>query len=602
MCRIAGIFDPSNAQLEQDLLRFRDAMERGGPDDAGIYRDGNLALGHRRLSIIDLSSAGHQPMLSEDANLVLSFNGEIYNYQELRAELMAAGFAFKTQTDTEVLLKAYEKWGTACFAKFNGMFALAIYDKSKNELVLARDHAGIKPLYYHWKDGKLYFASEIRAFKALGNFSENPDWPIYFLAFGHLPEPITTLQDVQPLAKGTCLIIHVETKQTTAFSFAHTKFSSAISNEKEALAAVNTALTQAVERHLIADAPIGLFLSGGIDSSLLTLLAQPILKEKLQTLSIVFDETEFSEQKYQDLILAQTGAQHHSYTVTKDQFLTALPDVLDAMDQPSTDGINSYFICQYAKAAGLTAVLSGLGADELFGGYNSFVNAAKVTWLQKIVPPFVFKWAQYLPKDKYQKLAFLALPGPIGGYLFNRGLLCPKEISTLLAVKEKKVWQMLANLNTHYDLNGNPNEFAQLTPFNQASVQETNLYMQNQLLKDSDYMSMWHAVEIRVPFLDKTVMDLAYAIAPEIKAKSPKKYLLIHAFQNLLPEAIWNRPKMGFTFPFQRWLQGFQFANTKTAEGATNQGYAQQQFQKGNYKWSRYWATQLVQELKNTSN
>lgn len=154
----------------------------------------------------------------------------------------------------------------------------------------------------------------------------------------------------------------------------------------------------------------------------------------------------------------------------------------------------------------------------------------------------------------------------------------------------------------HYALNNNPNEFAQLAPFNQASVQETNLYMQNQLLKDSDYMSMWHAVEIRVPFLDKTVMDLAYAIAPEIKAKQPKKHLLIHAFQNLLPEAIWNRPKMGFTFPFQRWLQGFQFANTKTEEGITNQRYAQQQFQKGNYNWSRYWATQLVQELKNTSN
>jgi asparagine synthase (glutamine-hydrolysing) len=602
MCRIAGIFDPTNTQLEQDLLRFRDAMHKGGPDDAGIYQDGNLALGHRRLSIIDLSSAGHQPMLSEDANLVLSFNGEIYNYRELRQELVAAGFTFNTQTDTEVLLKAYQQWGTDCFAKLNGMFALAIYDKSKNELVLARDHAGIKPLYYHLQDGKLYFASEIRAFNELGYFTENPDWPIYFLAFGHLPEPITTLQDVQPLPKGSCLTLQLAHGTTTHFSFAKQTYSHELTNEKELLAQVNNTLSQAVERHLVSDAPIGLFLSGGIDSSLLTLLAQPLLKEKLQTLSIVFDETEFSEKKYQDIIIAQTGAQHHTYTVTKNQFLTALPDVLAAMDQPSTDGINSYFICQYAKAAGLTAVLSGLGADELFGGYNSFVHADRVDWLQKIVPSFVFKWAQYLPKDKYQKAAFLAIPGPIGAYLFNRGLLCPKEISKLLAVNEAKIWQLLSKLNDNYQAENSSSNYANLAPFNQASAQETNLYMQNQLLKDSDYMSMWHAVEIRVPFLDRELMQLARKIAPQLKAKQPKKYLLIHAFLNLLPEAIWNRPKMGFTFPFQQWLQGFQFAaNTKQISHSArkiNNSYAQQQFQKGNYNWSRFWATQLVQEIK----
>jgi asparagine synthase (glutamine-hydrolysing) len=578
MCRIAGIFDPTNTQLEQDLLRFRDAMHKGGPDDAGIFVEGNLALGHRRLSIIDLSSAGHQPMLSEDANLVLSFNGEIYNYRELRQELVAAGFTFNTQTDTEVLLKAYQQWGTACFAKLNGMFALAIFDKSKNELVLARDHAGIKPLYYHLQDGKLYFASEIRAFNELGYFTENPDWPIYFLAFGHLPEPITTLQDVQPLPKGSCLTLQLEKGTTTHFSFAKQTYSHELANEKDALAQVNKTLSQAVERHLVSDAPIGLFLSGGIDSSLLTLLAQPLLKEKLQTLSIVFDETEFSEKKYQDLIIAQTGAQHHTYTVTKNQFITA------------------------AKAAGLTAVLSGLGADELFGGYNSFVNAAKVTWLQKIVPSFVLKWAQYLPKDKYQKVAFLAIPGPIGAYLFNRGLLCPKEISKLLAVNEVKIWQLLSKLNDIYQAENSPSNYANLAPFNQASAQETNLYMQNQLLKDSDYMSMWHAVEIRVPFLDRELMQLARNIDPQLKAKHPKKYLLIHAFQNLLPEAIWNRPKMGFTFPFQHWLQGFQFeANTKQITHSArkiNNSYAQQQFQKGNYNWSRFWATQLVQEIK----
>lgn len=604
MCRIAGIVDSTSTTLKEDILKMRDAMHRGGPDDSGLYFHNKLALGHRRLSIIDLSSAGHQPIINEDENLVLSYNGEIYNYKEIRSELEANGIIFKTKTDTEVLLKAFEKWGNACFEKFNGMFSLAIYNKAKNEMTLARDHAGIKPLYYFFEDGKLYFASEIRAFKALKRFEENPDWRIYFLAFGHLPEPITTLKGVSSLQKGTILTLNTITGETTTDCFSQFQFSPQINNEKQALEKVQEVITAAVARHLISDAPIGLFLSGGIDSSLLTLLAQPILKESLQTLSIVFDEEAYSERKFQEIIIQKTGANHSTFTVSEAEFFEALPDVLEAMDQPSTDGINSYFICKYAKEAGLTAVLSGLGADELFGGYNSFVNAEKIEKIKKIVPIFFFKWAQYFKKDKYQKVAFLAIPGPIGEFLFNRGFLCPLEISKILDVEEKKVWHLLTSM-TNYYLNpsgATTNQFQNLAPFNKASFQEVNLYMQNQLLKDSDYMSMWHAVEVRVPFLDKEVQQLAYSIAPEIKATTPKKALLINAFTDLLPKEIWNRPKMGFTFPFQEWLLGFNDKN-KT-EGVSSQQvlakkneYAISQFKKGNYTWSRYWATILSQNL-----
>jgi asparagine synthase (glutamine-hydrolysing) len=604
MCRIAGIVDSTSTTLKEDILKMRDAMHRGGPDDSGLYFHNKLALGHRRLSIIDLSSAGHQPIINEDENLVLSYNGEIYNYKEIRSELEANGIIFKTKTDTEVLLKAFEKWGNACFEKFNGMFSLAIYNKAKNEMTLARDHAGIKPLYYFFEDGKLYFASEIRAFKALKRFEENPDWRIYFLAFGHLPEPITTLKGVSSLQKGTILTLNTITGETTTDCFSQFKFAATINNEKQALEKVQEVITAAVARHLISDAPIGLFLSGGIDSSLLTLLAQPILKESLQTLSIVFDEEAYSERKFQEIIIQKTGANHSTFTVSEAEFFEALPDVLEAMDQPSTDGINSYFICKYAKEAGLTAVLSGLGADELFGGYNSFVNAEKIEKIKKIVPIFFFKWAQYFKKDKYQKVAFLAIPGPIGEFLFNRWFLCPLEISKILDVEEKKVWHLLTSM-TNYYLNpsgATTNQFQNLAPFNKASFQEVNLYMQNQLLKDSDYMSMWHAVEVRVPFLDKEVQQLAYSIAPEIKATTPKKALLINAFTDLLPKEIWNRPKMGFTFPFQEWLLGFNDKN-KT-EGVSSQQvlakkneYAISQFKKGNYTWSRYWATILSQNL-----
>jgi asparagine synthase (glutamine-hydrolysing) len=636
MCRIAGIFDPSNKQLEQDLLSMRDAMHRGGPDDAGIWINSEkyIGFGHRRLSIIDLSSDGHQPMLSAERRYILTYNGEVYNFDEIKQELIQLGYSFKSMTDTEVILYGFMQWGNAIFEKLNGMFAIAIYDSQEKQITLARDYAGIKPLYYYFEEGKLYFASEIRAFKALNRFEENPDWQIYFLAFGHLPEPITTLKDVKPLPKGTVFTYKIEESRIqspetrdvssemknldvtlnsldfgiwTLSSFNNFQFTNKITNKEEALTRVKETLNAAVERHLISDAPIGLFLSGGIDSSLLTILAEPILKDKLQTLSIVFDETEFSEKAYQDIIIAQTGTKHRTYTVTKEQFLEALPDVMDAMDQPSTDGINSYFICKYAKEAGLTAVLSGLGADELFGGYNSFANMAKCELLIKWVPSIAFKSAELFKRDKYQKASFLAIPGPIGQYLFNRGLLCPKETARILNVSESKVWSLLTDLNQHYkyieiEKRETRNEkeifssnsslgsrFSNLDSFNKATFIESNLYMQNQLLKDSDYMSMWHSIEIRVPFLDKELIELAYQISPAIKAYEwQKKYLLIHAFGDKLPRAIWDRPKMGFTFPFQNWLKHI---------ASNENGYAVEKYNKGCYTWSRFWAFYLQNNL-----
>jgi len=641
MCRIAGIFDPNSHTLQEDILKMRDAMHRGGPDDAGVYLNGSLALGHRRLSLIDLSADGHQPMLSNDERFVLVYNGEVYNFEEIREDLLALGYTFKSKSDTEVILYGFKQWGNALFEKLNGMFALAIYDTQEKQITLARDYAGIKPLYYYLEEGKLFFASEIRAFKALNRFEENPDWQIYFLAFGHLPEPITTLQGVKPLPKGTVLTYKIEEARIqspesrnvagemenldvsqnslgsglwTLDSFSNFQFTHKITNREEALTKVRETLTASVKRHLISDAPIGLFLSGGIDSSLLTILAEPILKEKLQTLSIVFEETEFSEKAYQDIIIAQTGTKHRTFTVTKEQFLQALPDVIEAMDQPSTDGINSYFICKYAKEAGLTAVLSGLGADELFGGYNSFANMTKFELLRNWVPSIAFKSAQLFKKDKYQKASFLSIPGPIGQYLFNRGLLCPKEISRILNVSESKVWSLLTELNQHYKYIDNETMrhetdrqnkshsltvsqsqslFSTLDSFNKATFIESNLYMQNQLLKDSDYMSMWHSIEIRVPFLDKELIELAYQISLEIKAfEGQKKYLLIHALGNKLPRAIWDRTKMGFTFPFQRWLGGE--ARSERREARKDIAYADEKFEKGEYTWSRYWATKMI--------
>ncbi len=353
-------------------------------------------------------------MISNNVRFVLIYNGEIYNFKELRSELINLGYTFKSTSDTEVLLNGFIHWHRGIFERLNGMFALAIFDNQDKCITLARYYAGVKPLYYYLEGSSLYFASEIRAFKALNKFEENSDSPIYFLAFGHLPEPVTALKNVKPLPKGTVLTFSINNQSIDIFTYNKFKFTNKITHRKEALTKVEKVLSDAFKRYLISDAPIGLYLSGGIDSSLLRILAEPFLKDNLQTLSIVFDENEFSEKSYQDLIIAKTKAKHKTYTVTKEHFLEALPDMIEAMDQPSTDCINSYFICKFAKEAGLKVVLSGLGADELFGGYNSFANMAKYELLKKWIPATTFKIFQFFKKDKYQKASFLAIPGLLG--------------------------------------------------------------------------------------------------------------------------------------------------------------------------------------------
>lgn len=585
MCRIAGIFDPLIPNLSQEIVKMRDAMKHGGPDDEGIYVDNEfpLALGHRRLSIIDLSADGHQPMSDLDGKLQITYNGEIYNYLEIKKELVAKGYQVKTKTDTEVILLAYQEWGTDCFAKFNGMFAIAIFDKQKKELILARDHAGIKPLYLYHDNKSIYFSSEIRGFKAVSKvWEENPESKIYLMAFGYLPEPITTLKNVKPLPKGTSLKINLRTMKFEYKRFNKFIFSNTITNLSDATQLIKTTLEKAVERHLIADAPIGLFLSGGIDSSLLTLLAQPFKKDNLHTLSIIFDDKKFSEKYWQDLIIKQTGAKHNFFLINDTNFKDSLPDILKAMDQPSADGINSYFICKYAKEVGLTAVLSGLGADELLGGYLSFRSADKFKYT-KYIPSFLFAAAELIPKDKYKKIVYLQRKDEVGQYLFNRGFFSPRDIATYLDEDFSTIKNVLNNFKLDEDI-------SMLDSGNKCTYLESNLYMQGQLLKDIDCMSMWHSVEVRVPFLDKEFIKAVYSIDNNLKFGNRQgKYLLIEAFKDILPRQILDRSKRGFVFPLEKWMNEIQPENSNKRALLISS-----RFNKGNICWSRYWSYLLT--------
>jgi asparagine synthase (glutamine-hydrolysing) len=592
MCRIAGIID--NQLQPGDILgkvkTMCQALQHGGPDDEGIFIDEkkHIGLGHRRLSIIDLSNNGHQPMTDNTEKVWITFNGEIYNYLELKTDLQQLGIRFKSNTDTEVILLAYSHWGIEAFSKFRGMFAFALYDSIKSLAYLVRDTAGIKPLYYFAQNDSLSFASEVRAFTAAHLASEkDPQWPVRLLAFGHIPEPYTTLKNVLSLPKGHYLCWNINTSAYIINSYYHAPVQEKVVDINEAHRLINDVFIQGVNRQLIADAPIGVFLSGGIDSSLITLLADQQKKEKLKTVSIVFHEQNYNEQSYQRVILDKIKGESFLHLIKQQDFENAFPQIMNAMDMPTTDGINSWFISKYAREDGLKAVLSGIGADELFGGYPSFGRIKYLRYLRKINPLLFSALVSLLP-DRYKKLTFSINDHYLADQLLLRGLFSPEDIAQLVDTDTKQVRDIL------FDTHSIPG----LNQYNQehASWLETNLYMQNQLLRDTDVMSMSHGLEVRVPFLDEDFTRLVTSIDSRVRFDShlPKK-LLIESFKNLLPSAIWNRPKMGFTFPLQQWMMAHNEINRSESYRGKLAKNTITKFNNNNMHWSKAFALYQVQ-------
>lgn len=584
MCRIAGIIHSSIPveTLQQTVADMCELLKHGGPDDEGIFTAANehLVLGNRRLSLMDLSASGHQPMQYEE-RYTITYNGELYNFLALKTQLLAEGFVFHTTSDTEVILAAFAKWNTQSFSKLNGMFAFALWDNEDKKLYLVRDAAGIKPLYYSTHTGGLVFASEIRGFKPVDYLQErNKDAAVYQLAYGFIPEPVTVLAHVKPLPKGCYFVYDCITKNTSLQSFSFFSFSNAITSEESAKQIIFATTQDAVRRQMLADENVGVFLSGGIDSSILAKLANNVQQQKLHTLSIYFEEENYSEKKYQDLIAKEINSTHHSILLKEADFHSNFSAVIAAMDMPSCDGINTWFISKFAASVGLKAVLSGIGADELYGGYPSFRRMNKTLLFGKMSKQLLNVSAK-LDLKKYNRIAYLRIEGIKGLYLFLRGHFTPTQIAAQLGSYEKEVWQVLENSPASNLLN-------QVTPKNKASWMEFNIYMQDQLLRDADVMSMSHGLEIRVPFLDNEVIKTAFSITDKVKySGSLPKQLLTETFKKEIPEAIWNRPKMGFSFPFNEWLK----KSPLVKELAFSKNMATQQavkdFMQGSLHWSR---------------
>src|SRR6478752_4598943 len=534
MCGIAGILAYRNVAPAVDrteLIRMNDRMAARGPDGQGLWiaDGGRVGFAHRRLAIIDLSERGAQPMHSADGRLTITFNGEIYNYKELKAGLEARGHRFRSDSDTEVLLQLYAERGPTMVEALRGMFAFGLWDAERRQLLLARDPLGIKPLYYADDGWTLRFASQVKALLAGGKLSHDPEpaGQVGFYLWGSVPEPFTTFRQIRILPAGcTVMVDRIGVHSPKRYHSIAAIYCEAEARRRDdfkpedSVAQIRAALLDSVRHHLVADVPVGAFLSSGIDSGAVVGLMRDAGQNDIQTVTLSFEEFRGKaddEAPLAEQVARTYGTRHTTRIVTEKEFHADLPRIMEAMDQPSIDGINTWFVSKAAKELGLKVAVSGLGGDELFGGYPSFQDIPKWTHLFAI-PSRVPFLGLVIRKAlcaaglgrlfKSPKAAGMIEYGgtPAGAYLLRRGLFLPWELDQVLPreTARKGVRRL------------DPPELSEIAPqpasaFAKVAVLESSLYMRNQLLRDADWASMAHSLEVRVPLVD---VELLRRVAP----------------------------------------------------------------------------------------
>ncbi len=600
MCGICGAFSTESNDKERlvhAVSLMNTAQARRGPDDEGTWSDERNAvvLGQRRLSIIDLSPAGHQPMAYGGNAFWITFNGEIYNFAELKKELEARGAQFRTKTDTEVILALFKEFGEAGFRKMRGIFAFALWDAERERLFLVRDHYGVKPLYYYSDREKIVFASSVKALEKSGEVpvEKCTEALVGFLLTGSVPSPFTTVKNVYSIPAGHYLIREKDgTEKLVKYYDSLDSFLDKSADTFDvAVGEVRNRLAEAVNLNLVSDAPLGVFLSGGLDSSALAALAAKSRSKPITTLSITFDEAKFSEKKYQDMVAARIGSDHREVRVRKEDFFNSFQDLFDALDQPTIDAVNTFFVSKAAKEAGLKVVLSGLGSDEIFCGYPTFRRVSQLRALQAL-PQFAKTPLQYagLAGDQYRKLGNLVRGDVLSFYLASRSQFVADDVARILGLSLNEVNAAFDSIREKSLLN-DP-RLSKLHPVDLHSYLEVRMYMQNQLLRDTDAMSMYHSVEARVPFLDFPLVEYASSLRPEMKlAGKVNKQLLVDAVHDILPPEIFTRPKMGFVFPFAEWLKDAPSDFIPPNE-VSKELFAK--FKSGKMHWSRFWSSVVL--------
>lgn len=577
MCGILG--QVSKHVIDERLFSEKlKTLRHRGPDDIGVFFDRNIALGQTRLSIMDLTSGGHQPMLSHCGNYVIIYNGEVYNFEDIKCDLIQKKYTFHSNSDTEVILNGFIEYKELILNKLNGMFAFSIYNKKSNELFLARDRSGIKPLYYFLDKDNLTFSSELKSIKDASS-EYNIDAKIMFLLLGYVPEPATIYKNIFSFPAG----YYAYYKN---FKLALKKFDEYLYEPKieksynNILADIKDLFDSSIKRHMISDAPIGTFLSGGLDSSAITAVAAKY-KTDLKTLSLVFNEKDLSEEYYQDIVVQKYSTKHTKYLIDEGLFLNTIDDFFNSMEQPTIDGLNTYFVSKAAKESGLTTVLSGVGGDEIFYGYPSFKDGKTLKLLSNI-PYSMMKIFEY--SSKYKKLELLQAEKELSYYLPKRALFAPNEISHILSIDKQKIYSLISDMWSTY----NSSYINQIE--DKISFFELNMYMKNQLLRDTDVFGMANSLEIRVPFLDKDLVNYVLSIEPKVKFGNFNKQILSDIAKDILPQEIFNRKKMGFVLPFEFWFRNNLDRFNVEVE-------IKQKFKNGKLQWARFWALLIMEKF-----
>ena len=633
MCGIVGII-ARNSHVSPDLLqRATSSLAHRGPDDSGtvILRESvvgplEIGLGNTRLAILDLSSLGHQPMQDRETGNWIVYNGEIYNFRQVRQMLEREGTQFASHSDTEVLLKAYACWGEACLQRLRGMFGFAIWDARQRRLFIARDPMGIKPLYYSEADPYFLFASEVRTILGTGLVARQLDQSglMNYLDFGSVYDPNTLIEGVKSLRPGHYLVWEKgQTREVMYWDLAASEQGATATRSarsifgEQAKKKINDelrgTLEESVRLQLVSDVPVGVFLSGGIDSSsLVALLSQNGVR--LNTFSLVFREADFSEAHYSRAIAKRFGTEHQEILVSQRDALDVLPGAIAAMDQPTIDGVNTYFVSREARAKGVKVALSGLGGDEMFAGYSSFRT---VPHMEKFV-----RWWRYVPEalrlqvaatfarsadktDRNRKLVALALSNGrlIHPYFLSRMLFTPYQRDGLLKRSDERDVD-----RANQPLRESLSRARLLDSVNRVSYLESRCYMLNTLLRDADFMSMAHGLEIRVPLIDHRFAELVFSVPGSWKldANDPK-HLLVTALQGALPTGIVRRKKRGFTLPFEHWLRDELHSGVETVIQRAKDGPLASvldgsaayrvwtDFLQGRTSWTRPWGIYVLQ-------
>ena len=625
MCGIFGIA-VRNGHVSPDLLeQATRSLAHRGPDDSGtvIVRTASpepleVGLGNRRLAILDLSPGGHQPMQDPETGNWIAYNGELYNFRDIRHKLEREGIRCASHSDTEVLLKAYGRWGERCLSELRGMFAFAIWDARQNRLFVARDPMGIKPLYYYHSGGRLLFASELRTLLETGLLPRRLDAAgLYqYLSFGSLYDPITLIEGVRALRAGYYLIWQGGRLQESRYwdLAPPREVGPGIKQPRSRLESeLHEILDESVRMQTVSDVPVGTFLSGGIDSSaVVALLARSGIR--VNTFSIVFREADYSEAEYSRAVAKRFRTEHHEIVISQADALATLPSAVKAMDQPTIDGINTYLVSQQTRAAGIKVALSGLGGDELFAGYSNFRDVPRLerfAALWRHVPsparqPVATAFRALSPRtDQGRKLTALVAsngdllhPYFLARALFTRpqlNSLCLLEDDTAVQRAEAPLIEALANAR-HLD------------PINRVSYLESRCYMLNTLLRDSDAMSMAHGLELRVPLIDHVLAEKLLGVPGpwKLDSRTPKP-LLVHPVADALPQEIIYRRKRGFTLPFEHWLRGELRSEVEQGLQRIQSGplaavlhplqaeIAWNDFLQGKTSWSRPWSLYVLQ-------